>query len=503
LIVRFAFLFFLVAYGLAWSNDEQAGRRLYLEGITPSGEPLRALIGFGQTPLSGQAVACGNCHGADGKGRAEGGVLPAQIDWDELTKPYGHSHPGGRRHGPFTAASFVRAVNEGLDPAGNRLDWAMPRYSLSRADAEVLVAHLKRLGEERAPGVGDATLRIGTILPDEKRLAAAGAMRAALAAYMQKVNRAGGLHQRKLELVVAGDYREARRRFATAPVFALVSPFELEHDGELHKLVEETRLPVVGAVTGAAATAQRDSLVFHVMPGAEEQAAVLVEFAARRAGTPLRGAIVASGSPADEHAAQAAARRCAARRCGDLARIGWYAARFDAAQAVRTLKKERREQLFFFGTQQELELLLEEAANASDASWRPSIHASGSHARAALAARERFAGEILLGFPTLPVGPALQELRREFGLPAQHEAAQATALAAAAVLVEALRRAGRDLTRERLVRALESLNNYDPGGFGPAVSFGPDRRNGARGGYVVAVERTRGIVPASPWIALD
>ena len=504
-MVRVGFLLLVLFISNAWSNDEHAGRRLYLEGITPSGEPLRALIGFGQTPLSGQAIACGNCHGADGKGRAEGGVLPSDIGWEELTKPYGHSHPGGRRHGPFSQASFLRAVNEGLDPAGNRLDWAMPRYALSRSDAEALIAYLKRLGEERAPGVGEATLRIGTILPDAKRLAAAGAMRAALAAYVETVNRAGGLHQRKLELVVASDYREARKRFAAAPVFALVSPFELEHGGELRALTEEMRLPVVGAFAGAGATlGDRDNLVFHVTPGLAEEAAVLVDFAAHRAGVaPLRGAIVASGAPADDVAAQAAARRCAARRCGDLARIGWYAARFDAAATVRTLKAERRGQVFFFGAQQEFERLLEEAARAADSSWRPSIHATGSLARAALAARERFPGELFLAFPTPPPGRALQELRREFGLPAQYEAAQATVLAAAAVLVEGLRRAGRDLSRERFVQALESLNNYDPGGFGPAVSFGPDRRNGVRGGYVVAVERARGIVPASAWITLD
>jgi ABC-type branched-subunit amino acid transport system substrate-binding protein len=500
-----ALFFFLVVSGTAWSNDEHAGRRLYLEGITPSGEPLRALMGFGQTQLSGQAVACGNCHGADGKGRAEGGVLPSPIGWEELTKPYGHSHPGGRKHGPFSEASFLRAVNEGLDPAGNRLDWAMPRYALSRGDAEVLIAHLKRLGEERAPGVGDATLRIGTILPEAKRVPPAGAMRAALAAYVQQVNRAGGLHQRRLELVVASDYREARERFGKEPVFALVSPFEPEHDDELRALVEETRLPVVGALTGAAATVpDRDSLVFRVMPGLAEEAAVLVDFAAQRAGNArLRGAVVASGTPADDLAAQAALRRCAARSCGDLARVGWYAARFDAAAAVRSLKEERREQLFFFGAQQEFERLLEEAANQADSSWRPSIHAAGSLARSALAARERFPGELFLAFPTMPAGRALQELRREFSLSAQYQAAQQTALAAAAVLVEGLRRAGRDLSRERFVQALESLNNYDPGGFGPAVSFGPDRRNGVRGGYVVAVERTRGIVPASSWISLD
>ena len=503
-MARFGFLLLLFYISNAWSNDEHAGRRLYLEGIKPSGEPLRALIGYGQTPLSGQAVACGNCHGADGKGRAEGGVLPAQIDWDELTKSYGHTHPGGRRHGPFTEASFLRAASEGLDPAGNRLDWAMPRYSLSRSDAQALIAHLKRLGEERAPGVGEARLRIGTILPEAKRVPPAGAMRAALAAYVEKVNRAGGLHQRKLELVVAGDYREARERFAAEPVFALVGPFEPEHEGELGALIEETHVPIVGALAGAAVGVRdRDSLVFRVTPGLAEEAAVLVDFAAQRAGNArLRGAVVASGAPADEVAAQAALRRCAARSCGDLARVGWYAARFDAEAVVRSLKEERREQLFFFGTQQEFERLLDEAASRDDSSWRPSIHAAGSLARSALAARERFPGELFLVFPTMP-GRALQELRKEFSLPAQYQAAQQTALAAAAVFVEGLRRAGRDLSRERFVRALESLNNYEPGGFGPAVSFGPDRRNGVRGGYVVAVERARGIVPASDWIKLD
>ena len=69
--------------------------------------------------------------------------------------------------------------------------------------------------------------------------------------------------------------------------------------------------------------------------------------------------------------------------------------------------------------------------------------------------------------------------------------------------IDLLRRAGRDLSRERFVRSLESLNNYDPGGFGPAVSFGPDRRNGVRGGYVVAVKAARAGGPAPAWISLD
>lgn len=503
-MARFSALSLFFVFGSVCAADEVAGRKLYLEGITPSGEPLSALVGYGQTALSGQAVACGNCHGADGKGRAEGGVLPSQIGWEELTKPYGHAHPGGRKHGAFGESSLLRAVNEGLDPAGNRLDWAMPRYALSRADAEALVAHLKRLGEERAPGVGEATLRIGTVLPQGSRMAAAGAMHEALSAYFEKLNRAGGLHQRRLELVVAGDYREAQERFAAEPVFALLSPVELGRQGELRAFILRTKLPTVGPFTAAPGQlADTQASVFHVLPGPAEEAAVLVDFAARRAGARLRGAIIASGAAADEQAAQAAARRCTARVCGELSRVGWYAARFDAAAAVERLKAEAREQLFFFGADEEFAQLLDAANQAADASWRPVVHAPGALARTALAARERFDGSVFLAFSAVPAGQSLRELRQEFGLQPRHEAAQTAALAAASVLVEGLRRAGRDLTRERLVQALESLNNFDPQGYGPAVSFGPDRHVGVLGGYVVRVEGARGIVPASAWIELD
>ena len=507
---RLAALLLVLLAGNAWCDDQAAGRRLYLEGITPSGEPLRALVGFGQTPLSGQAVACGNCHGADGKGRAEGGVLPLEVGWEELAKPYGHSHPGGRKHGPFTETSFLRAVNEGLDPAGNRLDWSMPRYALSRSEAQALIAHLKRLREERAPGVGEATLRIGTVLPDGARMAAAPAMRAALAAYVETVNRAGGIHQRRLQLVVASEYAQARERFTAEPVFALLSPVEAGRPGQLGAFIQREKLPTVGPFAAAPGPgSEGEPLVFRVLPGLPEEAAVLVDFAARRAGSKLRGAIIASGAAADEQAAQAAARRCAARRCGELSRIGWYATRFDAAAVVRKLKAEGRAQLFFFGADGDFGRLIDDAGRAADASWRPVIHAPSALARTALAARERFPGELFVAFSASPAGrsktgaQAWQALRQEFGLDSHYEAAQMAALAAANVLVEGLRRAGRELSRERFVQALESLNNYDPGGFGPPVSFGPDRRTGALGAYVVALDRERGLVPASGWLALD
>jgi ABC-type branched-subunit amino acid transport system substrate-binding protein len=49
---------------------------------------------------------------------------------------------------------------------------------------------------------------------------------------------------------------------------------------------------------------------------------------------------------------------------------------------------------------------------------------------------------------------------------------------AAKVLVEGLRRAGNDLTRERFIAAMEQLRDYDVGGF--TVSFSPTDHSGSK-----------------------
>jgi len=48
---------------------------------------------------------------------------------------------------------------------------------------------------------------------------------------------------------------------------------------------------------------------------------------------------------------------------------------------------------------------------------------------------------------------------------------------AAKVLVEGIRRAGRDVSRESLYKALQTLTSYDAGGY--MVRFGPDQRHGS------------------------
>jgi hypothetical protein len=71
------------------------------------------------------------------------------------------------------------------------------------------------------------------------------------------------------------------------------------------------------------------------------------------------------------------------------------------------------------------------------------------------------------------------------------------------VLEEALKRAGRDLSRAKLIGALENLFSFETT-VTPAVSYGPSRRIGAMGGYVVAVDQaTHTFKPASAYIRIE
>src|SRR6185503_6166356 len=117
-----------VAYGQL-SVSERRGKAIYLRGESSSGTEIKAMLN--DFDLPGSTLTCGGCHGLRGEGKTEGGVTAGNLTWPNLIKSYGHTHPSGRKHGPFTESAFIRAVVNGVDPAGNNLVVAMPRYKLT------------------------------------------------------------------------------------------------------------------------------------------------------------------------------------------------------------------------------------------------------------------------------------------------------------------------------------------------------------------------------------
>src|SRR5712671_1740968 len=56
---------------------------------TASVRPLTASMGADNSAIPGSILPCANCHGHEGRGKAESGTVPSDLTWDALTKPYG------------------------------------------------------------------------------------------------------------------------------------------------------------------------------------------------------------------------------------------------------------------------------------------------------------------------------------------------------------------------------------------------------------------------------
>jgi ABC-type branched-subunit amino acid transport system substrate-binding protein len=505
--------------GAAGADDlspaERAGKLVYSRGESPSGGEITARIGRDASPLPGSVAPCGTCHGADGRGRPEGSALPTAITWPELAKPYGHAHPTGRKHPAFDAGSLARAIREGIDPAGNALDPVMPRYAMSDADLASLLAYLRVLERDLDPGISKGALRIGTALPTRGKLAGVGTgMRKVLDLRVQELNRAGGVNGRRIELVVAGYDADAggglaavQRLVADDHVFALVSGFFPFDESAVAALAEAEKMPFVGPFTLFARQPESvNPWVFHLMGGLREQARVLASHVSRDLG--IEPSQVAVLHPDDDRAKDAAAAaRTQLGPKGEEAEVLAYAgATPDPAVAAR-LREQGVRAVLFLGSDAELAAF----ARAADAAgFAPYLLASGTlAARAAVRLPPSFQGRVRLAYPSIPSdeSPAasaeLARLRAKAGISDHNRASQVAAFVAFDVMVEGLRRTGRTLSRERLVATLEGLYDLETGLLRP-IRFGPNRRVGTLGAYVVAVDLEQGsFSPVGGWRELE
>ena len=500
------FISVLFASSIAYAQlteSERRGKAIYLRGESTSGRKITALLGDIDVPAS--TMTCGGCHGLRGEGKTEGGVSAGNLTWSNLVKSYGHTHPTGRKHGAFDEKLFTRSLVQGLDPAGNELLVAMPRFEMSPEDISDLVAYLKRIETDRDPGLTETTIKVGTILPKDGPLAETGAaMKDVLNAYFANVNDKGGIYNRRIELQTidagpdaATTAAHAKTSIANGDLFALVSGLSAGADKELAALTRDAEIPFVGAATLLTQTSARENRsLFYLLPGTGPQARALVNFAARNPQLKKsRLAIVHSENELASAAVEAIEDQ--ARKLGwtSITKKAFAGGTFNAAGTVAALKAEGVEAVFFLAAGGgEAEFISAAAA----ANWTPHIFLLG-----ALTGRDlvktlpvNFKDHVFLSFPTVPTDVAaeglaeLRALEEKYKFPPGHTASKLNAFAAAKIFTEALKRAGRDLSREKLITALEGLYEYETG-VTPSITFGPNRRIGSMGSYVVSIDLTK------------
>lgn len=494
--------------------QEKRGKAFYLRGESASGQEITAMMGEVDVPAS--TLTCAGCHGNRGQGITEGGVTAGNMTWTFLTKPYGHADDGGRKHPPFTESSFARLLTSGVDPAANKLAVAMPTYRMPQEDMANLIAYLKRIETDADPGVTDASIVIGTVLPEKTALSGlAQSMGDVLQAYFAEVNNRGGIYNRKIELrIMYGDSKATvtnmKHLIDEDQVFAMVSGLTAGAEDGVAALTQEKEVPIVGPST---LLPQRGSplnrYIFYLLPGLKEQGRALAAFAAKKTDTSKSHvAIVAPDTEFNRGIAAAIEEQTKKLRWNSVTTSYYSRDRFSATEFVNDSHQKGIDTVFFLGSGPEAAAVLREAEAVG---WTPTLHMMGSLVGKNIgdAVSVKMKDKVFLVFPTVPADVSTagaaeySALLQRNKLESTHTAAQASAIAAARILVHALELCGKDLSRERLITNLEGLYEYDTG-LMPKITFGPNRRIGVLGAYVVTIDPEKKLFPSSQeWVAVD
>jgi mono/diheme cytochrome c family protein len=438
-------LFLIVALAAAVHADEKAGRQVYVAG---AGTASLA----GGEPMPASLFPCANCHGADGRGNAEGGVVASNITWLELTKPYRASTPNGRRRPPYNEQTLRRAITEGVDSAGNPLHAAMPRYAMPPQALSDLVDYLKVLGREDVPGVTATSVRIGTIVPESE---AGARMKDVLSAYFQD---AGEIHGRRIALDAV-----TASTLERDPPFALAGGLIAGIDREVEAAVERAGIPLVLPVSRRGDASADNRQRFYLSPGIELQLRGLLQ--ARK---PSRLHVMTRDSELLEMARRAAAPMELIERIDDTTTV----LLLDPDAKLAELPAGNYPLLLL--------------GNLLPADF---FNTAGSYGNRITVALTTTPGDL--------TAHGLAEYRAfaaRHSIPATQVASQLSAYAAAKVLVHALKQCGRELTRDALRAALEGLYEFETG-FTPPLTFGRGRRIAAPRVHLAAFDPQKGFVP--------
>ena len=502
--------------------QESRGKDIYLLGSSKSGKDILAYIGDSSLEVPGSSMACANCHGMMGQGKSEGGIDPSNITWEALTKPYGVTHSSGRKHPAYTARGLELAITRGVDPAGNKLLKAMPRYQMSKEDLADLVVYLKRLGTDLDPGIGENQITIGTTLPglsisgDLGPLYEVGqAVKGVLNAYFAEVNLQGGIYNRRLELKIsetgnatAVTRANLERLIKDEKVFAMTSAFLAGAEKDLVPVFADLEVPLIGPMTLSPHTGTPlNRQIFYLLSGNSGQAQTLISFLKKRGDFKDRGIAVMYHRLELYSDIVDGIRKQGERDSLKTAVYEYPVATLNFTEYVRQMRQDEPAAVFFLGSLQETLAFMADAAKVN---WFPLILLqSGAVNAEFLNSPAGFEGKIFLTVPTSPddqTADALKEFRalaEKYKLTQKHWAAQMNAYTSAKLLVEALKRVGKDLSREKLIQTLEGFYEY-PTGLTPPLTYGPNRRIGAMGAYVLTIDlKQKKLLPVSGWVGIE
>ncbi len=306
--------------------------------------------------------------------------------------------------------------------------------------------------------------------------------------YFNEVNRRGGVNGRRIVLKTLDDGYEPARAAANTRrlineerVFALFGYVGTPTAQASLPIFTEARVPFVGAFTGAELLRSPfNRYIFNVRASYFDETEAIVHHLTAMS---INRIAVFYQNDAYGLAGLAGVERALKRRNLEVAGKGTVERNTtDVAKAVAELNKVNAQAVVMISAYKSCAAFIKEMkkAGAHPTFWNVSF--VGSKALAKELDQEGRGIQIsqVVPFPWDGSVPVVREYQR---LLAESKADQPgfgtlEGYIAAKVMVEGLRRAGRKLDRDNFVRAMESMQDLDVGGF--KVSYSPENHNGSR-----------------------
>ncbi len=313
-------------------------------------------------------------------------------------------------------------------------------------------------------------------------------MRNGIKAYLDHVNAQGGVHGRKLELVTEDDFYDQPRAAAASrklidehKVFALIG-YVGTPTGVAHlPVITQARMPLVGMFTGAEVLrAPFNRYVFHVRASYYDETEKIVEQIVSIGGRNIAvfyqdDAYGMAGLTGTDIAMKKRNMKMSATATVERNTV-------KVENAVKTISAVKPDAVVMISAYTSIAEFVRQMKKAGSAATFYNVSFVGSKALADALGKDGVGVAIsqVVPFPwgaAVPVVKEYQQVAKKAGYTDYNFSAMEGFLSAK-VMVEGLKRTGKNLTREGFIVTMERMQDVDLGGF--YVGYSPTNRAGSR-----------------------
>jgi branched-chain amino acid transport system substrate-binding protein len=354
------------------------------------------------------------------------------------------------------------------------------RRLLSLLGAGAATSMLPRAGWSAEPGVTKDKIILGSFLPLQSGLAAgATQMKEGCDAYFKSVNESGGVNGRKIEWIVENDSYNPQQTAAVVKklvdrddVFALVSTLGTVTALAVLPFLAQRGVPIVNPAGGhALLNKPTDKNVFGILPMSSEIGESMVDFAVTKLGA-KRVAIFFQNDQFGKDQRDGAVAALKKLNMEPVAEASYVPSDVDVSAQAVAIKQANPDVVILGVIPKHGALFVKEAQRLG---WKPKMVGHNTVADPVvldLAGAEALEGvyvHLMTAVDSMdtPAVKKANEILAKYYPQTKPGYYPYLGMAGGIIIVEAMKRAGNDLTRAKLISSLESLGHFEPGVLPP------------------------------------